>query len=301
MVSVVVVTAASGNYLTDCLNSLQAQVSLPAEIVVIDNSLQPEFTRRVSRDFPRVKFFPSPFNLYYAQGMNKGIELTKGEFVLCLNDDVVLDKMFIAEALKGFLIDPRIGAVSGKILRSDGTTLDSTGLFLSPFRTARERGYGRKDCGQYEKDGYIFGASGAAAFYRRKMLEEIKKSGDYFDARFRMFYEDLDLAWRAQRKNWRAYYIPTALAYHARGGTARLGGGIGKPRARKYLSRPLHLDLVKNRYLAMRKNETLSGLLAHLPAIILYDFLAWAFILFFDRGFLAFSVGELRKSRPAKN
>lgn len=71
------------------------------------------------------------------------------------------------------------------------------------------------------------------------MLEEIKLGPDYFDADFRMFYEDLDLAWRANLFGWKAYYIPSAVAYHVRGGTARRRIGINKPFARKYLDEEL--------------------------------------------------------------
>ena len=107
--------------------------------------------------------------------------------------------------------------VSAKVLRADGKTIDSTGLFLSVWRTAGERGHGLIDTGRFEREEYIFGVNGAVAFYRRQMLEEIKIGQEYFDPDFHIFYEDLDMAWRAQRAGWRGYYIPQAIAYHARG------------------------------------------------------------------------------------
>ena len=53
-----------------------------------------------------------------------------------------LDKKFIEEAIRGFFVDSKIGMVNGKVLRSSGKTLDSAGLFLTAWRTAKERGYG---------------------------------------------------------------------------------------------------------------------------------------------------------------
>ena len=135
--------------------------------------------------------------MFYAKALNKGIENSIGDFILALNDDVILDKKYIQEALFGFYIGNDVGMVSGKILRRDRLTIDSTGLFLSPWRTARERGYSRKNNGQFNSQGHIFGVSGAIGFYRRKMLDNIKIGEDYFDSDFRMFYEDLDIAWRA--------------------------------------------------------------------------------------------------------
>ncbi|MBM3250590.1 MAG: glycosyltransferase [Candidatus Omnitrophica bacterium] len=280
-VSAVVITCGANNHLCACLESLMKQSKALEEIIVIDNSLRPEVCSRISSGFAQIKVYTSPRNLFYCESLNKGITLTKGECILCLNDDVVLDKHFIEEALNGFSSDPKVGMVSGKILRPDAKTIDSAGLFLSAWRSARERGYGVSDRGQFERRGYIFGVNGAAAFYRRKMLEEIKLEGDYFDPDFRMFYEDLDIAWRAQNSGWKAYYMPSAIAYHVRGASFRPKEGINKPVARSFLNDELHADLIKNRYLCIIKNESLAGFILHLPFILIYDCFQWVYALTF--------------------
>jgi GT2 family glycosyltransferase len=281
IVSIIIVTIGARDYLWRCLDSVKTQSYANLEIIVIDNSLDADFSAKIRQSFTFVKLYSSPQNLYYGVSLNKGISLSQGEFILCLNDDVILDKEFIQEALKGFLIKNNIGSVSGKILRGGGKILDSTGLFLSVWRTAKERGYGQPDLGQFDKSGFIFGVSGSAAFYRKKMLEAVKKKGEYFDADFRMFYEDLDIAWRAQKCGWLAYYLPTALIYHVRGGSFRPDSGLGKPIARKYLNDQLHCDLIKNRYLAILKNETFFSFLLHLIPILIYDLCAWAYVIIF--------------------
>ncbi|MDP2928226.1 MAG: glycosyltransferase family 2 protein [Candidatus Omnitrophota bacterium] len=280
-VSVIIVSVGAKDYIKFCLDSLLKQSHLPSEIIVIDNSSRPNFVQELNRLYPSVKIYSSANNLFYTGALNKGIQLARAEFILCLNDDVVLDKKFIQEALAGFLVKEKIGLVSGKILRGNRKTLDSTGLFLSVWRTAKERGYGQPDLGQFDKNGFIFGVSGSAAFYRKEMLEAIKKKGGYFDADFRMFYEDLDISWRAQKYGWLAYYVPTALIYHVRGGSFRPDSGIDKTIARKYLSDELHYDLIKNRYLTILKNETFLGFLLHLVPILIYDSCAWTYVIFF--------------------
>lgn len=280
LVSIIIVTIGARDYLWHCLDSVKAQSYTNLEVIVIDNSLNADFSAKIHQTFTFVKLYSSPQNLYYGVSLNKGIELSQGEFVLCLNDDVILDKDFIHQALKGFLISSQIGLVSGKLLRNGGKILDSSGLFLSVWRTAKERGYGKRDLGRFEKEGFVFGVSGAAAFYRRKMLDEIKEQGGYFDPSFGMFYEDLDISWRAKKKGWRAYYIPTALAYHVRGGSFRPDFGIDKAIARRYLNDQLHCDLIKNRYLTILKNETFFGFLLHLIPILIYDLGVWAYVIF---------------------
>jgi GT2 family glycosyltransferase len=192
-----------------------------------------------------------------------------------------LDRYFIQETLQGFFKNKNIGMVSGKILRPDKKTIDSTGLFLSFCRTAKERGYGFEDVGQFGKPGYIFGVNGAVAFYRREMLEQIKRGKEYFDEDFRFYYEDLDIAWRAQNAGWKAYYVPTAIAYHARGATARKKEGVGKKFARFYISDELQFELIKNRYLTIIKNEAFLGLLLHLPFMLIYDLAVFGFLILF--------------------
>jgi len=280
-VSIIIAAAGKWDYLKTLLESLRQQTYHFTEVMVMDNSLNQDFSLAVAKAYPEVKLYSGTKNLFYCQAINKGIEVAKGNFILCLNDDVILDKKFIEEALRGFRINARIGMVSGKILRFDRMTIDSTGLFLSPFRTAKERGYGIKDRGQFDKEGYIFGVNGAVSFYHKEMLEQIKLDGEYFDSDFRFFYEDLDLAWRAHNLGWKGYYIPQALAYHARGATARQERGINKKFARRYLTNELHFDLVKNRYLTMIKNEDVLEFLVFLPFSIMYDVLVLTYILLF--------------------
>jgi GT2 family glycosyltransferase len=119
------------------------------------------------------------------------------------------------------------------------------------------------------------------AFYQRKMLEKIKEGEFFFDPSFRMFYEDLDLSWRAHNRGWKAYYVPTAVACHVRGGSVRNKSGQGKAWARRYLSDGFHSDLIKNRYRTISKNEKFGTLCLHLVPIVFYDLCAWGYVLFF--------------------
>ena len=281
LVSILVVASGSEDYLWCCLDSIKAQSYSDLEVIVIDNFLNPSTSDKIRESFPFVKLYSNSQNLYYGVSLNKGIGLSHGEFVLCLNDDVVLGPDFIRQALKGFQVKDSVGMVSGKILRRDGLTLDSTGLFLSFWYSAKERGYAQVDTGKFERPGFIFGVGGAVAFYRKKMLEDIKQGQDYFDPDFRLFYEDLDISWRANNRGWKGYYIPTAKAFHVRGGSFRPDHGLDKPIARKYLNDELHSELIKNRYLTISKNSSPVGFFMHLVPIILYDFCAWAYVLFF--------------------
>lgn len=290
-VTVIVVTIGAKDYIRSCLDSLREQTNPAFETVIIDNSSRTGLDAAVAALYPSARLYFGDGNLGYAAALNKGIGSSGGEFIMCMNDDVILDKDCIREALRGFLVHDRIGMVSPKVLRrSTGRILDSAGLSLSVWRSAKERGYGTADRGQFETQGHIFGVTGSTAFYRRKMLEDIKDVNGYFDSRFRMFYEDLDVAWRARNKGWRAYYVPSAVAYHVRGGSYRPDSGLNRPFARRYLSDGLHYELLKNRCLTIKKNETFMGCVIHFMPVLLYDILAWGYVLLFQRGVLKFLV-----------
>lgn len=285
LVSVVIVTVGTGEYIFRLLETVLLQTYKNFEIIIIDNSRKTEFGSKIKKLYPKAFLYTFTDKLSYCDSLNKAIVSCNGEFVLCLNDDVKLDKYFIENALSGFDIGKEVGMVSGKVLRFNGRLLDSAGLTLSIFRTAKERGYGKTDTGQFNKKGFIFGVNGAVAFYRKCMLEQIKVEEQYFDSDFGFFYEDLDLAWRAQNFGWKSYYIPEAVAYHERGASVRLHAQINRWCARRFLNDDLYFDLVKNRYLAVIKNETPLQLLLHLPFIVLYDLVCFFYTLFFRFSF----------------
>ncbi len=299
LVSIIVVTAGKKDYIWGVLGSVKKQTYPFLETIVIANSLNANLGKEILKSYPLARLYQSQENIFYCGALNLGIKQSKGDFILCLNDDITLEPDFITKALGGFYIGRKIGMVSPKILRSDKKTVDSAGLLLGLAYTAVERGYGTKDRGQFDKPGYIFGVNGAAAFYRREMLEDIREDGNYFDPDFRIFYEDLDLAWRAERRGWRGYYMPGAVAYHIRGGTVRASGGAGRPFARRYLADRLQTDLIKNRYLAIIRNESPLKFIAHLPLMLLYDFTVWAYILMFNPRLIKKIVGDLKYLKAA--
>jgi GT2 family glycosyltransferase len=252
MISVIIVNYNRKDLLRQCLDSIRGQTFQDIEIIVVDNASTDDSVEMVVTYYPEVRLIRNTANLLFCKAQNQGIDASKGSFILCLNSDCVLDKDYLKEVIYVIGLGPDIGMVSGKILRSDKKTLDSTGLFPGIFGKSLERGYGEIDSGQYEKSGYVFGASGACAFFRRTMLRDIRDKYGYFDERFGMYYEDLDICWRAQKRGWKTYYNPKAIAYHMRGGTAIVANFKKGPRF-LYLPNALKKRYIKNRCLCMIK------------------------------------------------
>ena len=283
LVSVVIVTCGTKDYFLSCLDSVFRQTYPSLEVILIDNSMTPAVAARTFAAYPSVRIVSTGRNLYYCEALNRGISKSRGAYVLCLNDDVRLEPSFLLEAMQGFNASSQIGVVTGKLLRPDGATIDSAGMSLTLWRTPQERGYGQLDRGQLDRPGAVFAVNCAAALFRRAMLEDVREGDDWFDPDFRIFFEDLDICWRGQRRGWGAYYTPRALAYHVRGGTVRQDSGEGRPLARKYLSDDINAILLRNRYLVLLKNEKAWRLLLCFLPLLGYELLAWAYVLIYRR------------------
>jgi len=267
-VAVVVVSWNSAGYLPGCLESLNGLERPPAEVVVVDSGSTDGSADLVRSRHPEVELIDCGENVGFCRGNNLGIRATSSPFVLALNPDTLLEPGFLEQQLPAFE-NPRVGMSAGKLLRFDRETLDTAGQLLSRSRRPRDRGYGEPDRGRFEHDDEVFGVCGAAALYRREMLDSIVDPGEqYFDETFFAFGEDLDLAWRAQRLGWSAVYRHSAVGYHARGGSS---GGPAWTRRRGALlgrSAVIRYHVLKNRYLTILRNDTVAGYLRNLPFVL---------------------------------
>lgn len=287
------------SFLKLSLSSHDNQTFNDYEIVVIDNGSTDGSSRFVADNFPDVRLIRNRENLGFCVACNQGVEAGSGEYILILNSDTKLAPDFIEHALSVFYKDDRIGIVTGKILRFDEKTIDSTGQFPNRSRRAIERGYNLPDDGQFDTPGYVFSGCGAAVIYKREMLEDIAMDSEYFDEDYFAFYEDLDLAWRAQLRGWKAYYEPKAVAYHYRGGSA--GARKGLLGRFEFSRRPRYIQkhIWKNGILTIIKNDDFPSILRDLPFILLNQGKIAAYAVFFRPRLLIDFVSSLRTLKGA--
>jgi len=263
-VSVIIVNWNHGHFLPGCLDALLAQEYPCLDIAVVDNASQDGSPAWIAHHYPTARLWGFPENRGFAAALNWGVDHTQGDLILSLNPDVTVTERFVAELVQALVQDIGIGIVAPKLLQAEEPTrLDSTGLFVDRRRRPYDRGQGERDLGQYDTILQVFGACGAAALYRRSMLTNLAVDGEYFDEVFFAYYEDADLAWRAQLQGWRAVYAPRAVALHARG-----GGDTLRKRGRSAKSSTGPRLALRNRYLMTIKNDSLAHFLADLPLIL---------------------------------
>jgi GT2 family glycosyltransferase len=254
MVSITIVTWNSAQYLDECFGSLERQDHRELEVIIVDNASSDD-TRALLREVEsRWRVIYNDSNVGFAAGQNQAIRASAGEWVLCLNPDVILSPDFVSQLVAAGQGHPDVGAVCGKLLRwdlADGrhrtNIIDSTGIYFTRNMRHLDRGAEEEDTGQYDRAQYVFGASGAAAMFRRKFIEAVSVESEFFDEEFFAFREDGDLAWRAQVMGWKYLYAPVAVAWHVRRVT---------PERRRDLPLVINWHSVKNRFLMRGKNAS---------------------------------------------
>jgi hypothetical protein len=122
-------------------------------------------------------------NIGFAAAQNQAITLAAAHWVLTLNPDVLLLPNFIQALVDAGQFDPKIGAVCGKLLTitasfeiPDKPVVDSTGIYFNPMLRHLDRGSQEVDNGHYLQYEYVFGATAAAALYRRAMIDDISST-----------------------------------------------------------------------------------------------------------------------------
>ncbi len=253
-VSITIVTYNSDRFIARCVESVLAQTYPYISVIIVDNA-STDRTRDVLRGFEeRCTVVYNDENIGFAAAQNQAIRLATGEWVLTLNPDVLLTPTFVDALLQAGRLDPEVGTVCGKLLTMSAEfalpprpVVDSTGMYFNPMLRHLDRGSQEQDNGHYLNYEYVFGATAAAALYRRAMIDDIAISGEFFDPDFFVYREDADVAWRAQLMGWRCLYTPHARGYHVR---------TVLPGNRRALPAVINMHSVKNRFIMRIKNMT---------------------------------------------
>ena len=243
-VSIVIPAWNSASVLPACLRSLDGQGH--TELIIIDNASVDGSASLAQELAPHARVISLTENTGFSGASNLGIESSSNDYVLLLNDDAVLRPGYVAGLCATLESEQGAASAVGKLIYEEAgqTYIDSAGIELCAYALRPgDRGQGQLDRGQYDEPTRVFGASAAAALYRRSALLELGEAP--FDPDLFAYYEDVDLAWRLARRGWSHQYVPSVQALHSRRGPDEKPPAI---RARAF----------SNRYVVWAKNETLA-------------------------------------------
>lgn len=224
-VSVIVVNYNGARWLRNCLKSLQRQDYSRSrlEFIVVDNNSTDGSLELMRQEFPNVRVIASRSNLGFAAGNNAAFAIARGAWLALINNDAVADPSWISQSIAaGGAADDVGGVAAHLVFDHDPTRVNSTGLAIYSDGRAGDRDINDADGQQNRPGGEVFGGCGAAVCLRAAMIRDIGG----FDAKLFMYYEDLELAWRARRNGWRFVYAPKARVRHIFGASVGVASAM---------------------------------------------------------------------------
>ena len=259
--SILIVNYNSGEMLLDCLDSIYATVkTVPCEVIVVDNNSQDGSIAAARDKHPEVRFIENDFNNWFTGGTNQAIEVSRGEYILCLNPDTLCHENAI-DLLVAFLDgNPGAGLAAPRLQNGDGSLQPSCRNHLrSRFLLLRHILPWRKLPGSWRKwavleywdhDDTIMSdwIIGACVMVRRKTVEEIGLK----DEGFPMFHEETDWCYRMEEAGWGVWFVHTASITH-----------FGSQSAIKYWGDGLILEFYRGKHRFIRKHFGLLPLFLH--------------------------------------
>jgi GT2 family glycosyltransferase len=243
LVSIITINYNQSGVTLELLRSLRGITYPNIEVIVVDNASPSDEPDIIKSQYPEIVLLKSNKNLGFAGGNNMGIRVSKGEYLLFLNNDTEVDSGFLEPMIELFEKDQAIGMISPKILfHHTPNTIQYAGYTsMNPY-TIRQNliGYWQKDIGQFNKVTETYSIHGAAMMVPRKVIEDVGMMTEiYF-----LYYEEHDWCSKIKKAGYSIYYQPQSVVYHKES----ISTGKESPLKVYYIAR--------NRILYARRNST---------------------------------------------
>jgi len=282
LVSIIILNYNAGDLLINCVKSVFESNYENYEVIVVDNISTDNSQNVCKEKFEKIRLVENTENFGYCEGNNIGIRNAKGEFIIILNPDTIVEPNCIDELLKAYskfgdgLYQPKILSLYEK------DVLQSTGNMMHIFGFGFAKDKGVIDKNQFKKIEKISYASGTCLFTSLKVLNEI----GLLDPFLFLYHDDLDLGWRAAQLGINSYFVPSTTILHAESYNLKWSSKkfYWLERNRKYC---LLTHYSKDTYKKMRFN------------LLLVDFLVWIFYL--SKGFVGAKIKAELDIKKNKN
>lgn len=226
--SVIIVNYNVKYFLEQCLYSVfDAGKCVDIEVIVIDNNSVDGSVKMLKEKFPEVKLIENKKNTGFAKANNQGIKISKGEYVLLLNPDTIVEHDTLEKVVKFMDEHPDAGGLGVKMVDGKGDFLPESKRGLpTPFVAfykifglsklfPKSKIFGKYHLGYLDKDetNQVEILAGAFMLLRKKTLDEV----GLLDENFFMYGEDIDLSYRIVKAGYKNYYFPKTRIIHYKG------------------------------------------------------------------------------------
>lgn len=226
--SIIIVNYNVKHFLEQCLHSVQSAINdQEIEVFVVDNNSVDGSLDMVKKKFPDVKIIANKYNAGFSKANNQAIREARGEYVLLLNPDTVVENDSFSKIISFMDEHPDAGGLGVKMLDGAGRFLPESkrGLptpavaFYKIFGLSRlfpkSKTFGKYHLSYLDKDRVheVEILSGAFMLMRKKVLDKI----GLLDETFFMYGEDIDLSYRIIKAGYKNYYLPETRIIHYKG------------------------------------------------------------------------------------
>ncbi|HEY0030950.1 MAG TPA: glycosyltransferase [Bacteroidia bacterium] len=226
--TVIIVNYNVQHFLEQCLHSVRkASENVASEVFVVDNNSVDGSMAMVKQKFPEVQLIENKKNTGFSFANNQAMRIAKGEYILLLNPDTVVEEDTFEKVVAFMDAHPEAGGLGVKMLDGKGNFLPESkrGLptpsvaFYKIFGLARlfprSKIFGKYHLGFLDKDKTheVEILSGAFMLMRKAVLDKI----GLLDETFFMYGEDIDLSYRIILGGYKNYYFPETRIIHYKG------------------------------------------------------------------------------------
>jgi len=232
ILSVIIVNYNVKEYLQNLLYSLEKSAAgIQYEVIIVDNASDDGSVELIKEKFSSVKLIANEKNLGFGKANNIGLALSKGEFILLINPDTIIQEDTLTKMFSFLESNNQIGLAGCKILNPDGTLqLACRRSFPGPWTSfckvtglsnlfPNNRFFARYNLTYLDenKSYEVDAISGSFMMMRREVYEKVGG----FDEQFFMYGEDLDLCFRVQKAGFKNFYVHNTQIIHYKGESTR--------------------------------------------------------------------------------
>jgi GT2 family glycosyltransferase len=202
-VSIVIVSFNTRDLLRECIGVVRREVGgIVQETIVVDNASRDGSADMVRSQFPEVQLIRSDTNLGFAGANNRAFAIARGSYIVLLNSDAFVEPNALPLSVMHMEANPGVGLGGARLIGRDGSWQPAARMFPSPLNDLlmlsglaasypRSRFLGRADRTWADpgKAAAVDWAPGAYSIIRKEVLDRV----GYFDDRFFLYYEEVDL------------------------------------------------------------------------------------------------------------
>ena len=213
--SIVIVSYNVRGYLENCLQSVsRALEGIEGEVFVVDNHSDDDSVETVRSQYPWVRLIENQENMGFSRANNIAIREARGEYVLLLNPDTIVEEATLREVLRFMEEHPKAGGAGVMMHNADGSLApESRRALPTPWVSCLKMlGFTKRYYMSHlpwDQPGRIEVISGAFCFLRKKALDEV----GLLDEDFFMYGEDIDLSYRLMKGGWENWYLPYPITH----------------------------------------------------------------------------------------